>query len=186
MIKRLFAFCLAVVATFCLVTNVTFADDTKTESAKNKVKAAAAKVKAARKEAKQARADRAEAKLEKKDSVKVEKVAADESVEAAPCDGTRHQRRARPRLFRDFRFPRIELPRIEWSRLSCRLFDREEEVVTPTEPVAVEGKVVHERSYTVCRADGKTVRNVKYVKFPGRFLLKRIVSTEEADVQVTP
>jgi hypothetical protein len=91
----------------------------------------------------------------------------------ASCE-RRHVRRL-PKL----RIPRFELPEFKLPKLNCPLRNKvETEQVDDTTEVG--GRVVFDRTVT----HAGHVRNVKYIKIPGRFLLKRIVTTgDEADVE---
>ncbi|MDR2763165.1 MAG: hypothetical protein LBB88_11215 [Planctomycetaceae bacterium] len=98
-------------------------------------------------------------------------VAANDVDHASPCE-RRHVRRL-PKL----RIPRFEFPEIKFPRLNCRLANKvDDETVAEAESVEIEsGKVVFERSVS----HAGHVKNVKYIKIPGRFLLKRVVTTGE-------
>jgi hypothetical protein len=103
--------------------------------------------------------------------IQAAEVVVDEVDAPAPTCGRRHFRRF-PRL----RFARFDFPEIKFPRLNCCLFNQVEEEELVEEEVAVEeGKVVFERNISFA---GKA-RNIKYVKIPGRFLLKRIVTKGE-------
>jgi hypothetical protein len=95
----------------------------------------------------------------------------------APACGRHHVKR-----FGKLRLPRFEFPEIKLPRLHCA-FDRHE--VVEADEVAAEcdccGKVVFERNIS-CAGHFK---NVKYIKFPGRFFLKRVVDRGEI-VDVEP
>jgi hypothetical protein len=117
------------------------------------------------------------------DKAKVAKVSTEVTVSdvdcspVAPACGRHHVRR-----FGKLRLPRFEFPEIKLSRHHC-VFDRHE--VVEADEVAAEcdccGRVVFERNIS-CAGHFK---NVKYIKFPGRFFLKRVVECGE-NVDVEP
>ncbi|MDR2641741.1 MAG: hypothetical protein LBC74_02985 [Planctomycetaceae bacterium] len=80
------------------------------------------------------------------------------------------------RRFHKLQLPRFEFPEIKLPKLNCSRLQAEESEVAE-EATDCGGKVLFERNLS--RAGH--VKNVKYVKFPKRFLPKRIVKIDKND-----
>ncbi|MDR1485302.1 MAG: hypothetical protein LBT09_10820 [Planctomycetaceae bacterium] len=122
---------------------------------------------------------------DKSEKVKVVKVPAAAPVEVTADDGAvvvHGKRHSHFRHFGKVRLPRFEFPEFKLPKFRCALVQADEVEVVEDEVAECDcGKVVYER--TVSHAG--YVKNVKYVKLPHRFLLKRIVKVGK-DVDVEP
>ncbi|MDR2169995.1 MAG: hypothetical protein LBP59_07635 [Planctomycetaceae bacterium] len=158
MTKKIFAFCLAAIASFALLTNAANADDAK------------------------------KTKDVKVSSTTPAEVTADDAVDAPVvlCDRRHFRRLPKLRLPKlrlpKFDFPEIKFPKIKFPRLKCALATPEVIEVADVDESDTNYRVICERKISFA---GK-VKQISYVKIPGRFLPKRIVTTSPDGVDVEP